>query len=52
MSDKYNMTENKEKLQEKTAPTPDEQGGFIFSSVLKVFDPNTKEILVQKRGDD
>jgi hypothetical protein len=52
MSDKYNMTENKEKEQEKAIPTPDEKGGFIFSSVLKVFDPNTNEILVQKRGDD
>ena len=33
-------------------PTPDEQGGFIFSSVLKITDPNTKEIILNMRGDD
>ncbi len=33
-------------------PTPDEQGGFIFSSVLKITDPNTKEIILHMRGDD
>jgi hypothetical protein len=32
--------------------TPDEQGGFIFSSVLKITDPNTKEIILHMRGDD
>jgi len=34
------------------SPTPDEQGGFIFSSVLKITDPNTKEIILHMRGDD
>lgn len=33
-------------------PIPDEQGGFIFSSVLKITDPNTKEIILHMRGDD
>lgn len=33
-------------------PTPNEIGGFYFSSSIKVFDPNTKEVMVQKRGDD
>ena len=46
------MTENKDKEQEKPTPAPDEQGGFIFSSSLKISDPNSGEILVQKRGDD
>jgi len=32
--------------------SPDEQGGFIFSSVLKITDPNTKEIILHMRGDD
>lgn len=31
---------------------PNENGGFYFSSSIKIFDPETKEILVQKRGDD
>ena len=31
---------------------PNEFGGFYFSSSIKIFDPETKEILVQKRGDD
>ena len=31
---------------------PDEHGGFYFSSSLKIFDPNSQEIIVQKRGDD
>lgn len=30
---------------------PNEVGGFYFSSTLKIFDPNTKQVLVQKRGD-
>ena len=30
---------------------PNETGGFYFSSHIKIYDPNTKEILVQKRGD-
>lgn len=42
-----------EKIQDTTpGPTPDEQGGFIFSSVLKITDPNTKEIILHMRGDD
>lgn len=31
---------------------PNEQGGFYFSSHLKITDPNTKEVLVQTRGDN
>lgn len=30
---------------------PNDIGGFHFSSGIKIFDPNTKEILLQKRGD-
>jgi hypothetical protein len=40
---------NYPKLPEKK---PNETGGFYFSSSIKIFDPETKEILVQKRGDD
>jgi hypothetical protein len=31
---------------------PNETSGFYFSSAFKIFDPNTKEVLVQQRGDD
>lgn len=31
---------------------PNENGGVYFSSSIKIFDPNTNEVLVQKRGDD
>lgn len=36
------------------APTrkPNEVGGFYFSSGIKIFDPASKEVLVQKRGDN
>jgi hypothetical protein len=42
-------TENQEKKEDKK---PNEFGGFYFSSSIKIFDPETKEILVQRRGDD
>jgi hypothetical protein len=31
---------------------PNENLGFIFSSSVKISDPNTKEVLVQIRGDN
>lgn len=31
---------------------PDDQAGLLFSSHLKITDPNTKEVLVQLRGDN
>ena len=31
---------------------PNETGGFYFSSSIKIFDPETQEIIVQTRGDD
>lgn len=49
------MTDNKSinNNQEKTpAPKPNETGGVYVSSHLKIYDPNTKEVLVQKRGDE
>lgn len=55
MINNLNMTEkpqkqqiNEEHNQEKS---PDEVSGFYFSSAIKIFDPNTDEVLVQKRGD-
>lgn len=31
---------------------PNENAGFYFSSSVKIFDPNSQQVLVQKRGDD
>ena len=30
---------------------PDELGGVYFSSHIKIYDPNTQQVLVKKRGD-
>ena len=50
------MNENTEEIieesKEKPGPKPNEIGGFYFSSSIKIFDPNSEEILVQKRGDN
>ncbi len=50
------MNEKDQKSQEKEVKQveskPNESGGFYFSSHFKISDPNTKEILVQKRGDN
>ena len=37
-------------VEQKQRPV-DEKGGFMFSSAVKISDPNTKEVLVQMRGD-
>lgn len=34
-----------------TGKKPNENAGFHFSSSVKIFDPNTNEIIVHKRGD-
>lgn len=44
--------ENKQKQPEKSESKPNEQVGFYFSSGIKITDPNTKEVLVQMRGDN
>lgn len=31
---------------------PNENSGVYLSSHVKIFDPNTKEVYVQKRADD
>lgn len=51
------MNESKSKNQgtqgQYAPPTkPNEQAGFYFSSGIKIFDPNSQEVLVQKRGDN
>jgi len=42
---------NKENTLEESKK-PNETGGFYFSSSVKIFDPNTEEVLIHKRGDN
>lgn len=45
--------ENEDQKQEKHVSEPvNEHGGFYFSSSVKIYDPNTTEVLVQMRGDN
>jgi hypothetical protein len=46
------VEENNQKQPEKPGDKPNEHGGFYFSSSVKITDPNTKEVLVQMRGDN
>jgi len=46
------MEQNKSETPKESQVKPNETGGFFFSSHLKITDPNTKEVLVQKRGDN
>ena len=50
MKDK--ITDSTEKKQVSQGKKPNEYGGVYVSTHLKIFDPNTKEVLVQKRGDN
>lgn len=48
-NEKNTNNNNKNVVQEKK---PNDVGGILFSSVIKIYDPNTKEIIVHKRGDN
>lgn len=45
-------TETDSKVEKVPQKRPNEVGGVQFSSSIKIFDPETKEVLVQMRGDD
>ena len=49
MNTKEDKSEN---LKQESQKKPNETGGFYFSSHVKITDPNTKEVLVHKRGDN
>jgi len=51
MNNKQENTENAQ-TEVRAEVQPNESGGFYFSSFLKITDPNTKEVLVQTRGDN
>jgi hypothetical protein len=48
MNDKPRVDEKKSEIEPKT----DEKVGFYFSSSIKITDPETKEVLLQIRGDN
>lgn len=43
--------QDQNKQEKLTQPKPNEFSGVYFSSFVKIYDPNTKQVLVQKRGD-
>lgn len=43
---------NEGKEGQSSGKKPNEHAGYYFSSSIKIFDPNSQEVLVQKRGDD
>lgn len=47
-----NKIEKQEKLEKIPEKKPNENLGFHFSSHIKIFDPNTNEVLVKQRGDN
>lgn len=47
-----NKSINEGKNKQTADRKPNEIGGFYFSSGVKIFDPTSNEVLVQKRGDN
>ncbi len=48
-----NISNEQEQVENPHEPVPvDEHSGFYFSSAIKIFDPETQEILVNIRGDN
>jgi hypothetical protein len=46
-----NKSIDKKSEKDKVEKKPNESAGLYFSSHIKIFDPNTKEVFVQKRAD-
>lgn len=45
-------SETDDKKPEIQPKKPNENNGVYLSSHIKIYDPNTKEVFVQKRADD
>ena len=55
MRDKYTMTNENQQQQiaEKSESTrSDDTAGVVFSTVIKISDPNTGQVLLRVRGDE
>lgn len=46
------IPEKREENKSTEPKKPNEFGGVYFSSHVKIYDPNTKEVFVQKRADE
>lgn len=47
-----NDKREKSKIKESTDnKKPNENGGFCFSTHIKIYDPNTKQVMLKKRGE-
>jgi hypothetical protein len=44
------MLENTQEIAQKESKKPDETGGFHFEGHIKIFDPETKEVYIDKRN--
>jgi hypothetical protein len=47
-----NNPDHIEENEQDTGSEPNESGGLIFSSSIKITDPNTQEIILHVRGDN
>lgn len=44
------MNENHPTVEQKSVKNPNEAGVFSVEAHVKIYDPNTKEVLVEKRA--
>jgi hypothetical protein len=44
------MLENTQEIAQEESKKPDETGGFHFEGHIKIFDPETKEVYIDKRN--
>ena len=52
INNQMNNYTSEQKGNRRPSGKPNEVGGIYFSSIVKIFDPNSQEVMVQKRGDD
>jgi hypothetical protein len=45
-----NMNQNQSTVEQKPVKKPNEAGVFSVEAHVKIYDPNTKEVLVEKRA--
>lgn len=50
MINKFMKQPDKNQPQKTMEKKPNERNGVVVSSHIKIFDPNTKEVLVEKRA--
>ena len=50
MNEKFQSTLKKEQSPVQPVKKPNESGSFSIESHIKIFDPNTQEVIVEKRA--